>query len=194
SDRFKESKLGGQRSASCEPSFDSLNLSLLLQCLALQLPDQTPELEDNRIQAAIAINPLGSAIFGKTGYRQIDIPLMLVSGSADTVTPALAEQIRPFTWLTKPERYLLLMEGGTHFSTLDDPVEEGAIPLPDDVVGPTPELARRYMQAVSLAFFKTYLTAETGYQTFLTPTYIDLLSRNPLPLSLVRSLPPEELP
>ncbi|MFE4108349.1 alpha/beta hydrolase [Almyronema epifaneia] len=183
-----------QLESSCPPSFDSLNVSLLLQCLALQLPAQTPDLADERIKAAIAINPLGSAIFGKAGYRQIEIPLMLVSGSSDTVTPALAEQIRPFTWLMKPQRYLLLMQGGTHFSTLDDAVEgEGAIPVPETVIGPDPALAKRYMQAISLAFFKTYLAGESAYRPFLTPAYVSLLSRNALPLSLVESLTPEQL-
>ncbi|NJN03935.1 MAG: hypothetical protein HC816_16490 [Leptolyngbyaceae cyanobacterium RM1_1_2] len=184
-----------QLERSCPPGFDSLNLSLLLQCLALQLPSETPELADQRIKAAIAINPLGSAIFGQDGYRQIDVPLMLVGGSADTVTPTLAEQIRPFTWLSQPQRYLLLMQKGTHFSTLDDAVEgEGVIPLPENVIGPDPAQARRYIQAVSLAFFKTYLSQEEDYRAFLTPAYISLLSGRALPLSLVQSLAPEQLP
>ena len=38
-----------------------------------------------------------------------------MASSADTVAPALPEQIRPFTWLTTPNRYLLVLEGGNPF-------------------------------------------------------------------------------
>ena len=45
---------------------------------------------------------------------------MLIAGSADTVAPALLEQIQPFTWLTSPNKYLVLMNNGTHFSTIEE--------------------------------------------------------------------------
>ena len=108
-----------------------LNLSLLLQCAVLDLPQPLPPLADQRIQAAIAVNPLDSAVFGPVGMANIAVPTMLVSGSADTVTPALSEQIRPFTWLESAERYLLMMENGTHFSTIYEPDPSAAsIPVP----------------------------------------------------------------
>ena len=170
-----------------------LNLSLLLQCLVLSLPQPLPSLQDSRVQAAIAINPLDSAVFGSDGLANIKTPIMIVSGSADTVTPALAEQIRPFAWLESPERYLLIMEGGTHFSAIHNPqaVEEST-PTPEAAIGPSPELAQRYVKAISLAFFKVYLAQEDFYRQYLTPSYTAALSQPDIPLSLIRELTLED--
>lgn len=171
----------------CPPAITQLNLSLLLQCLVPSLPLPLPPLQDSRVKAAIAINPLDSAVFGPQGLANIAVPTMIVAGSADTVTPALAEQVRPFTWLQTPERYLLLMEGGTHFSTIFDPqVTEETIPLPEAIIGPKPELAQRYVKVMSLAFFKTHLSGESTYRQYLDASYAQALSQATLPISLIR--------
>ena len=99
---------------------DFWNVSLLLQCRALKLPSKEYNLRDQRVKAAIAINPITSSIFGEAGLSQIQVPVMIVSSSADKVAPALSEQILPFTWLTTPEKYLVLLQGGTHFSTIGE--------------------------------------------------------------------------
>lgn len=174
----------------CSPSSDSLNLSLLLQCRALEQPFNY-ELQDTRIKGAIAINPIGSSIFGQSQFSQIKTPLMLVSGSDDTVAPALPEQIEPFTWLTTPNRYLTLIKGGTHFSTLVDTT--AAIPIPKSAIGPYPEFARDYMKALSVAFFKTYIANDSSYQVYLNASYAQFISQNTLPLSLVQSLTAAQL-
>lgn len=169
----------------CTPANDSLNLSLLLQCRALEQPFSN-ELQDPRVKGAIAINPVGSSIFGQAQFSAIKTPLMLVAGSDDTVAPALPEQIQPFTWLTTSNRYLALIKGGTHFSTLVDTA--GAIPIPKSAIGPYPEVARDYVKALSLAFFKTYIANETSYQSYLNAAYSQYLSQNTLPLNLIQSL------
>lgn len=176
-----------QLQTTCDNLDTSLNLSLVLQCLALQLPNQPYNLEDPRIDAAIAINPLSSSIFGQEGLSQIEVPVMIVAGSADTVTPALPEQIQPFTWLTSPEKYLVLIEGGTHFS-IPEEIDNAAIPLPDLVAGSASNVAQRYTQALSLAFFQTYVADQAAYRPFLSSAYANRLSQEPLQLSVVRSL------
>lgn len=173
----------------CLPN-DSLNLSLLVQCRALEQPFSN-ELQDARIKAAIAINPVGSSIFGQEQFAQINTPLMLVSGSDDTVAPALPEQIKPFTWLTTPNKYLALIKGGTHFSTLVDTT--GAIPIPDSAIGPSPEVAQDYMKALSVAFFKTYIANDSTYQAYLNASYGQFISQNTLPLKLIQSLTEAQL-
>lgn len=180
-------------SRSCPPEVSLLNLSLLLQCLIPSLAQPLPPLQDGRVKAAFAINPLDSAVFGRQGLANIRVPTMIVAGSADTVTPAIAEQVRPFTWLETPERYLLLMEGGTHFSTIFDLADAGeTIPLPEAVIGPSPELAQRYVKVLSLAFFKTHLAADPSFQQYLDAAYAQVLSQNSLPISLVQDLTLEE--
>lgn len=175
----------------CDPSNDSLNLSLLLQCRALALPPSQYQLQDERIKAAIAINPVGSTIFGESQISKIQVPLMLVAGSDDTVAPALPEQIQPFTWLTTPNKYLVLLKGGTHFSTLDE--STGAIPVPPQAIGPNPDVAQDYMKALSLAFFETYIAGQSEYQVYLSASYAQFINQYPLSLSLVQSLTENQL-
>ncbi len=172
----------------CQNLDDSWNLSLLLQCLALELPEYELDLnlKDDRITAAIAINPLTSAVFGETGMSKIDIPVMLVSGSSDPVTPALPEQIIPFTWLTTDNKYLALLKGGTHFSALNE--SAGSIPLPSQAIGPNPKIAHNYVKQLGLAFFKAYIQDNPIYQANLNAKYAARISNRTIPLSLVRSL------
>lgn len=170
------------------PKVDNLfNLSLLLQCRALALPRGQYNLSDRRIKAAIAINPVSSRILGQAGLSQINIPIMMIAGSADVVTPALTEQIRPFAWLTTPNKYLALIQGGTHFSVLGNSEGSSTIPVPAQAVGASPELAHQYVEALSTAFFQVHLSNQSSYDAYLSNDYINRLSREPLPLYLVRS-------
>ena len=172
---------------------NTLNLSVLLQCRANALPRLNYGLQDSRVKAIFAINPIDSAVIGQAGFNQISIPTMIVSGNADTIAPALAEQVQPFTWLQSPDRYLALIDRGTHFSTLEETRTSDSIPLPPEVTGPATEVARRYMNALSLAFFQTYIANQRNYQPYLSASYAQFISQDPLRLSLVRSLNAEQL-
>lgn len=172
----------------------SLNPALLLECRAQTLSQPIPDLHDRRVKAILVVNPIGSSLLGKSGYEAIATPIMVVSSSNDTVAPALLEQIRPFTWLKLEEKYLVLFQGGTHFSTIDVSVSnETAIPLPVSVIGPDPAIAFAYLKTLSVAFFKTYLTDDSSYRAYLSAAYVRTISRLPMPIHLVRSLPLFEL-
>jgi predicted dienelactone hydrolase len=175
----------------CGPENDSLNLSLLLQCRADELLPARYDLQDERVTAAIAINPVGSTTFGESQFSQINIPLMLVAGSNDTVAPALPEQIQPFTWLTTPNKYLVLLEDGTHFSALE--ASSGGVPVPPQVIGPAPEVAQEYMKALSVAFFQMYIAGQSDYQVYLSASYAQYISQSIIPLSLIQTLTPNQL-
>jgi predicted dienelactone hydrolase len=175
----------------CGPENDSLNLSLLLQCRAEELLPARYNLQDERVTAAIAINPIGSTIFGESQFSQINVPLMLVAGSDDTVAPALPEQIQPFTWLATPNKYLVLLEDATHFSTLA--ASSGSVPVPPQVIGPKPEVAQEYMKALSVAFFQTYIAGQSNYQVYLSASYAQYISQSIIPLSLIQTLTPNQL-
>ncbi len=178
----------------CVTLNDSWNVSLLLQCRALQLPPNQYDLRDERIKAAIAINPITSSLFGKAGISEIQIPVMIVGSSADTFAPILSEQLLPFSWLSTPEKYLALIRGGTHFSTIgqSDPAKD-PVAIPAQVIGPTPAIARRYMDALSVAFFQTYLAKAPQYRPYLSSSYAQAISQDPLNLSLLQSLPVSQL-
>lgn len=174
----------------------TLNLSLLLQCQARLLRSQAYELADPRIKAVVAVNPIGSSLFGPDVYSQLQVPVMLVSGSADTVAPALSEQIRPFSWLTNPDKYLVMMVGGNHFSTLGVP-EPGDQDSIGDILdislgGPAPEEARRDLQALNLAFMNTFIAGQPENRAYLTPGYAAALSQSELPLALTQTVSLDE--
>jgi predicted dienelactone hydrolase len=140
----------------CDKSFSqSLNLSLWLQCQAQQLPKKDYDLKDARIKAAIAVNPAVSGVFGSEGFKSIQAPVMMISGTADSITPPLAEQIEPFTWLPNIAKHLILIDGATHFSTIDElqPTERAFV-TPKELIGRTPEVARIYMRTLGLSFFE----------------------------------------
>ncbi|MBD2579219.1 alpha/beta hydrolase [Oscillatoria sp. FACHB-1406] len=177
--------------SNCDPNSLDFNISFLLQCQALRLPEPNYNLSDSRIKAAIAINPLSSQIFGPQQLASLKTPIMLISGSADAVTPALEEQIRPFTTLTTPDKYLVLLENGTHFSTIGTTDED--IALPPQVLGPDPAIAYDYTKAMALAFFQTYVAGNAQYSPYLSAAYAQSISRWPIPLSFIKSLSLEQL-
>ncbi|NES97212.1 MAG: alpha/beta hydrolase [Desertifilum sp. SIO1I2] len=179
--------------ADCRLTRQTWNVSLTLQCRALELLGTQVETRDPRVKAAIAINPIASRILGERGMQQIEIPVAIVTGSADTVAPMLPEQVFPFAWLNENiDKYLVLLEGGTHFSTLQEGPND--IPLPPAVIGPDPVLARRYMEALSLAFFKTYIANQPAYRPLLGAAMARSLSQDTLPLYLIESLDLTKLP
>ena len=177
----------------CDNLDKSFNVSLFLQCLALELPqEETPiDLSDPRITSAIAINPLTSAIFGEVGISKIEIPVMLVSGSADPVTPALPEQIKPFTWLDVPEKYLALMKGGTHFSVLNE--SSGSVPVPAAAIGPDPQIGQNYLKQLALLFFSDRYYAQNPQFGSLSASYAASISQPIMPLSLIESLDEDKI-
>jgi predicted dienelactone hydrolase len=176
----------------CQPETlnKSWNISLLFQCSALSLKHDSSQeynLQDDRVKAAIAVNPITSAIFGEAGLRKIQTPIMIVSSSEDTVAPALYEQIKPFSWLKNAPKYLVTLLGGTHFSIIGDgnPASQ-QISLPTDLVGDATQ-AREYMNILTLPFFATYVAAKPEYLAYLNAGYIKSISHQSLGLNLVQN-------
>ncbi|MGK7918601.1 MAG: alpha/beta hydrolase [Trichodesmium sp.] len=170
-----------------------LNLSLLLQCQTTTLPsDITSNLQDERITAAIAINPVSSSIFGSEGISKIKIPMMMIASTEDIFAPAIPEQIYPFTRLTTPEKYLIITQPGTHFSFIGEE-KDPSVELPEKLIGPDPNLAYPYLQALSLAFFQGYLQNESQSLLYLSNSYLEYLQQEPFIFSLLKSLTEEDI-
>ncbi len=177
----------------CNPN-KSLNLSVFLQCRANELTSANYPLKDDRIKAALTVNPFVSSIFGESEVRQIKLPFMVVSGSQDIVTPAIPEQIRPFTWLGSKNKYLAVIENATHFTALaETPPENNVLPVPPVFLGLPTKDAHSYLNALSVAFFETYLLNRREYQVYLQPAYAKYISKAPLNLSFLQSLTAEQL-
>ena len=160
----------------CNPN-RSVNISLLLQCRAKELKPQPYALKDPRVKAIFAISPLNSTIFGQQGMSQIRVPVFLMGGSDDIVTPAVPEQIYPFTWLQTPDKYLAILDKGTHFSTQAISNSDSVVPISDRLIGPDPAQAKLYAQALSTAFFQTHLANRSDYKTYLSAAYAKSLAQ-----------------
>jgi predicted dienelactone hydrolase len=177
----------------CNPNNSSFNLSLFLQCQATQLPPRNYELKDDRIKAIIAINPINSSILGEGGISQIKIPVMMVAGSQDIFAPPVFEQIRPFTWLTNSNKYLALIENATHFSAIAESTSQNdVLPVPTALLGPDRAAVYSYLNALSVAFLETHLLNRPEYRSYLQPSYATFISKEPLNLSILQSLSPEQ--
>ncbi len=181
---------------SCPANQITFNPSLLLQCQVTHLDSLGYNLTDPRIKAIFIINPIGSVLFGRSGYGNISIPVMMVASAIDTIAPAFPEQIQPFTWLATPNRYLLLMERGTHFSGIGDGDMSGSdqsLAIPRNIIGPRPDLAQNYIKLFAQAFFKLTLSGDERFRPVLQASFAQQLADASFPLSLTTSLSPKAL-
>ncbi|MGD1897485.1 MAG: alpha/beta hydrolase [Phormidesmis sp.] len=165
----------------------TLNLSMLIQCRLLEIPiDASFAVQDERIKAVIALNPITSYLFGESGLSTLTVPSLIVASADDFFVPALPEQIVPFQWIQSDVKSLLIVEAGTHFSFLAGD-EEGVFPVPQALVGPDPLLARVPMQTLSLAFFNRHLLKQAEAEAYLTQAYINTLELSPFRLTFVHT-------
>jgi predicted dienelactone hydrolase len=183
----------------CKPAAlkNTWNMSVLLQCRALglrgKLDSQKYNLYDSRVKAAIAVNPITSSIFGQAGLSQIRVPVMIVGSSEDTVAPAYPEQILPFSWFPNSRKYLVMLMGATHFSTIGNSGQGSEqVALPTDMVGDASQ-AQHYINVLSLPFFQTYVVGMSEFSLYLNAAYTKAISSKSLGVSLIQSLSTKEL-
>ncbi|ACK72909.1 protein of unknown function DUF1400 [Gloeothece citriformis PCC 7424] len=172
----------------CDRTIWSPNLSLLIQCRALDLPRQVYELRDPRIKAVVAVNPFNSGIFGAKGLSQISIPVFIIAGSQDPAAPLVLEQGQAFIWLMTPQKYLGLVKGQAHinFSKLDAGTQS-LIKSFIDLTIADQRLIDKYDNAMILSFFEIYLHDNLEYRSYLQSSYADYISQKPFELYLINA-------
>ena len=144
------------------------NLSRVLECNMQRVSDPVSDLSDDRIAAVFALSPTTSLLFGPEGMGQIEVPVMMVAGTRDFAAPAVPEQITPFTWLTAEDKYLVLVEPGTHFSFLaGGGGDEDVFKLPEVLLGPDPKFGHPAMQWMTTTFFSTHIKETSEFESFL---------------------------
>lgn len=168
---------GTDRSA--KRRFIHLNISLLLQCQALDLPQQPYPFRDPRVTSVLLVNPVNSSIFGPEGLAAVQVPVMVIAGSYDPATPAVFEQFRTFPWYTTDSRSLALIEGQAHvdFSALDAGLSHLLTTLPGLTLA-EPDVIDRYMNAIGLAFVGRYVARRPDYGLYLRSGYATYLSQS----------------
>ena len=94
------------------------NLSKLLQCQLneIPLPEKNNSKEANGI---IGFNSFGSLIWPNEKDSGIKIPVLLIGGTFDLITPLISEQFKVFLSTTSnPLNRFLIIEGSSHFSPI----------------------------------------------------------------------------
>lgn len=180
--------------AACQNPETIIKPSVILDCKVAKLPSPLPNLRDKRIQAGMAINPIGGTIYGSTGFQAIQIPMLVLAGSEDFIAPPLVEQFQPFSRLSSAQKYLVLLNGGTHLSTMGDlPPENSPNAFPPFIVGAAPGIARNQLQAMAVAFMQAYINNQANFQAYLSPAYLAKLSQPQMNATVTQSLTPDQI-
>ncbi|MFM7732639.1 MAG: alpha/beta hydrolase [Cyanobium sp.] len=129
----------------CRRALDRLpltNLSRLLQCQIPQLEEWTtlrPDTDTSPLLAVVAFNSFGGLLWPRDGLAPLRVPVLLVGGSLDLITPPISEQLPPFLQAINPRSRLVLVEGGSHFSPVRLAQQRDALfRLGDELVGVEP--------------------------------------------------------
>lgn len=172
----------------CSLPWNDPNLSLLLQCQALGLPRLPYHLQDDRIEAIMSLDAVGSEVFGAEGMGQIRIPTLLMAGSQDIAAPLVFEQIRLFQGLTAPHRWLAVMQGKAHIRDLSRLTQSLHLRLnltPSLPVNAPAVPFDQYINALGLAFFNQHLNHPPRPFPQISASYGVYLSQSPFDLWMI---------
>ena len=182
----------GRLIENCDQENVILNFALYLQCRAQFLPPQNYDLRDPRVKAIVAQHPLGGGLYGPEGFSQVEIPLLMVSGSTDIVSTVVTEQIHPFVWLQTDSKYLAMLDKGTHFSS--KPGRDAAEGIFQLLAGEHRDVGARYYKTLSVAFWNVHLREQEEYLPYLTARYGEVASEGePMTLDLITDLTATQL-
>jgi predicted dienelactone hydrolase len=129
------------------------NPSLLLQC---QLPGTALPLRPHPpkgLRGMVAYNSFGSLLWPQKGISELPVPVLMVGGSLDLVTPPIAEQLALFLPVGHDRSRLVLVDGGSHFSPVHVSAREQALlQLGTELVGAPPEAVQALLLQLTTAF------------------------------------------
>ncbi len=105
----------------CDNALNDLgltNLSKLLQCQLSEIP--IPEFnKSSKLRAIVGFSAFGGLIWPSSNSSGIDVPILLIGGTYDLITPLISEQFKVF--LANENNSLsrfLIIEGASHFSPI----------------------------------------------------------------------------
>ncbi|MDR7898377.1 alpha/beta fold hydrolase [Thermosynechococcus sp. JY1334] len=168
------------------------NISVPLQCRSLGLAAVPSTPADPRVKSVIAVNPVSSILIGERGMANIKVPTLIVSSSRDVFAPPLEEQIWPFTWLQAQPKYLAMLVPGTHFSAVGVS-EAGVLPVPNDLIGPNPQLAQPFFKGLAGAFFGVFNQKNESLRPFLSQTFVNQVTQPTFQAYWVDRINPQQL-
>ena len=173
----------------CEDDVWEPNLSMLLQCRALDLPKQDYNFRDERVQAIGVMNPMNNVVFGPEGLSKVKIPVIIVAGTNDPATPAVIEQIRSFVWLNTPDKYFAVIPGQAHFLRINeiDSKVNNLIDSVTDIKDMDLHLMNLQANTLGTAFSEVYVAGKEDYRVYLQSGYSEYISTESNPIYFVDS-------
>ena len=143
----------------CHRSLNRLpvtNPSLLLQC---QLPSgamPVAAVPPAGLRGVVVFNSFGSLLWPQKGLKSLPVPVLMVGGSLDLVTPPIAEQLDLFLPVGHARSRLVLVDGGSHFSPVRvSGREQALLQLGSELVGAEPEAVQALLLRLTEAFLRS---------------------------------------
>ena len=119
-----------------------------------EVPLPPPQPLAQPVAAVVSLNGFGSLLWPQRGLQPLGVPVLLMGGSLDLITPPLSEQLRLFLPQAHPRSRLVLLEGGSHFSPVRiRPGNQALFQLGEELVGVDPGR----MQALILSLSSDFL-------------------------------------
>jgi predicted dienelactone hydrolase len=132
------------------------NPSRLIQC---QLPERSlprPSRPPADLRGLILFNGFGSLLWPEPGLGGLPVPLLMVGGSLDLVTPPLDEQLALFLAVRDPRSRLVVVHGASHFSPVRMAErDEALLRLGRELVGVDPLRVQAVLLDVTSAFLSS---------------------------------------
>jgi predicted dienelactone hydrolase len=168
-------------SARCRQALASLpltNVSRLLQC---ELPAitgdgapepvaegrgaQPPRLGSTPLLAVATFNGFGSLLWPERGLADLHLPVLMVGGSLDLITPPVQEQLSLLSSSRHPRSRLVLVDGGSHFSAVRlEGDGEPLFRLGEEFVGEEPQQVQELLLRLPSEFLDS-----ARHESLLTP-------------------------
>ena len=112
-----------------------------------------------KANAIIGFNAFGSLIWPKVKSSGIDVPILLIGGTYDLVTPLLGEQFKLFLSANNSFNRFLIIEGASHFSPIrinNNHIENNDIfKISESFIGSDPILVQDLSSKIIVEFIRS---------------------------------------
>ena len=95
---------------------------------------------------------------------RIQIPVAIAAASEDVVASAVLEQVKPFSWIVNPERYLFVVRGVGHVADVRSFIRAFMPSLESFIPAKNIEPLKQYSRIFVLALVQTHVAHRNGYR------------------------------
>ncbi|MFM7239965.1 MAG: alpha/beta hydrolase family protein, partial [Cyanobium sp.] len=139
------------------------NPSRLLQCDLANRPLPATPPQPPELRAVVLFNSFGSLLWPDSSLAALPVPVLMVGGSMDLVTPPLDEQLALFLAASDPRSRLGVVDGGSHFSAVRiGDRDEVLLRLGRDLVGVDPQRVQTLLFRLTEDFLESLQPPPAG--------------------------------